>query len=162
MQLHRSPRHAETRDLFARALQRIRWLLLVLLAPPVSLAAVHHRVSFADSAGVCSVLAYGAICDNRTDDAPAIQRALDDVDRCASVVVPSGRTCVSRALNISSMSSRTLDVQVCCCAVDLYRPRAPALFGLLQPSCVFVNLHSRFSLPWIELKSPAGHVLATH
>jgi hypothetical protein len=159
MQLHRSTRHAETRDLFARALQ---WLLLVLLAPSVSLAAVHQRVLFADSAGVCSVLAYGAVCDNRTDDAPAIQRALDDVDRCARVLVPSGRTCVSRALNISSMSSRTLDVQVCCCAVASYRPRAPALFGLLQPSCVCVNLHSCFSLPWIELKSPAGHVLATH
>jgi hypothetical protein len=160
MQLHRSTRHAEARDLFACALQRIQWL--VLLAPSVSLVAVHQRVPFADSADVCSVLAYGAVCDNRTDDAPAIQRALDDVDRCARVLVPSGRTCVSRALNISSMSSRTLDVQVCCCAVASYRPRAPALFGLLQPSCVCVNLHSCFSLPWIELKSPAGHVLATH
>lgn len=60
----------------------------------------------------CSVLLppYSANCDNRTDDSPSIQRALDD-GACSTVVVPAGRSCVSRALNISQMSHRALIIE---------------------------------------------------
>ena len=63
------------------------------------------------SAGSCSILAYGALCDNASDDAPHIQRALDDEAACASVLVPAGRACVSRALNVSRMSGRALVIE---------------------------------------------------
>lgn len=53
---------------------------------------------------------FNALCDNATDDAPAIQAALDD-SSCNTVVIPASRRCVSRALNISQMSSRALSIQ---------------------------------------------------
>lgn len=65
------------------------------------------------AAGVCDVMAapYSARCDNATDDAPAIQRALDNAAQCATVVVPAGRSCVSRSLSVRGMSGRTLLVE---------------------------------------------------
>ena len=65
----------------------------------------------AAAAASCSVLAFGAACDDASDDAPHIQRALDDVASCAAVVIPAGRSCVSRALNVSRMSGRALLVK---------------------------------------------------
>ena len=63
------------------------------------------------AAAACSVLDYGAACDGAADDAPHIQRALDDAARCGTVLVPAGHRCVSRALNVSAMSGRALLIQ---------------------------------------------------
>ena len=61
------------------------------------------------SGGVCDVTAppYSAPCDNVTDAAPHLQRALDD-PACATVLIAAPLPCVSRALNLSAMSHRTL------------------------------------------------------
>ena len=59
---------------------------------------------------VCDVTAapYSARCDNATDAAPAIQRALDD-GACSTVLIPpTPLPCLSRALNVSRMSGRAL------------------------------------------------------
>jgi polygalacturonase len=84
-------------------------LTLSAAAAAAAAAAASSASSSSAAAAACSVLAYGARCDNRTDDAPAIQRALDDA-ACAAVVVPAGSACVSRALNVSRMSGRALTV----------------------------------------------------
>lgn len=75
------------------------WRLLLLSA----LSALAHGDA------VCSVTQppFGALCNNRSDDAPAIQRALDDAS-CTTVLISAALPCVSRALNLSSMSGRTL------------------------------------------------------
>ena len=71
--------------------------VLLILVPP------------ARSGRLCDITKapYAAICDNATDDGAAIQRALNDRS-CSTVNVPKGVSCVSRALNISAMSGRTL------------------------------------------------------
>ena len=81
--------------------------LVVCLATATSLALPATPSSSHDS--VCSVASYGAVCDNQTDDSAALQRVLDD-PTCAVVQVASPRHCVSKALNISLMSGRTLQI----------------------------------------------------
>jgi polygalacturonase len=84
----------------------------------------------------CSVLSYGARCDNATDDAPAIQRALDNA-ACSSVVIPAGRACVARALNISRMTDRTLLVEG-----DLVVWRDPATYRTTAATNMFLSATS--------------------
>ncbi len=64
----------------------------------------------APSPGDCSIVAYGAHCDGKTDDSAYIQKALDDAN-CVIVTVPSPLECVSRALNLSLMSGRSLVIE---------------------------------------------------
>lgn len=80
-----------------------RALLLALLALALGPA------SGAAPSGVCDVTQppYSARCDNATDAAPAIQRALNDAT-CAAVLIAAPLPCVSRALNLSAMSGRAL------------------------------------------------------
>ena len=87
------------------------------------------------SGALCSVVSppYSAVCDNRTDDRPAIQRALDDA-ACADVVVPAGRACVSRALNLSSMSGRALLVDG-----ELVVWREPASYSQTKHNQMFLS-----------------------
>jgi polygalacturonase len=59
---------------------------------------------------VCDIMDHGAKCDNQTDDSAAIQQVLDNT-RCTVVRVPAPYNCVSRALNISHMSWRTLRIE---------------------------------------------------
>lgn len=64
------------------------------------------------SARTCAVTdaPFNAVCDNATDDATAIQAAIDD-SSCDIVTIPASHACVSRALNISQMSSRALSIE---------------------------------------------------
>jgi polygalacturonase len=78
------------------------------MVPLVFLAtAVHAAV--ASAVGLCDVTMapFFAKCNNVTDDHAAIQTALNDRS-CSTVRVPKGVACVSRALNISAMSGRSL------------------------------------------------------
>jgi hypothetical protein len=74
------------------------------------------------TAAICSISSYGARCDNATDDSVAIQRALDDYS-CATVFLPAGASCVSRALNLTRMSNRALQI-----AGDLIIWRDPSTY----------------------------------
>ena len=85
-------------------------------------------------AAACSVLDYGAACDDAADDAPHIQRALDDAAACAAVVIPAGRRCVSRALNVSRMSGRALLVEG-----DLVVWRDPKTYPTSRSTNMFVS-----------------------
>jgi len=49
---------------------------------------------------MCSVLLFGAMCDNATDDTLAIQRALDACNYTGSVSLPAGRCCLSFPLTL--------------------------------------------------------------
>lgn len=73
--------------------------------PSLSAGIVPHSQAL-----ICNIESYGAACDG-TDDAPHIQRALND-PQCATVLVPAPRLCVSRALNISLMSGRSLLIEM--------------------------------------------------
>jgi polygalacturonase len=48
----------------------------------------------------CSVLRFGAVCDNRTDDTLAIQQTLDACNYSGTVSLPAGRTCLSFPLEM--------------------------------------------------------------
>ena len=76
---------------------------------------------------------FNAKCDNNTDDSPSIQQALNTLS-CVVVVVPSLRTCVSRALNISQMSHRTLSIQG-----ELVIWRNPATYSLTKSNNMFIS-----------------------
>ena len=104
---------------------------------PILLLVASDVAAAASSAGRCSVLAYGAACDNATDDAPAIQHALDDAAACAAVVVPAGRSCVSRALNVSRMSGRSLLVEG-----DLVIWRDPSSYSRTKHNNMFISATS--------------------
>jgi hypothetical protein len=64
----------------------------------------------ASSGTICDITVHGAKCDDVSDDSEAIQRLLDNTS-CTVVRVPAPRKCVSRALNISRMSHRTLRIE---------------------------------------------------
>lgn len=81
----------------------MRVLALVAL---VALAAAHVCAG----AVICNVLARGAKGDNVTDDRAALQGALDD-RTCDEVLLPAPFAFVSRALNLSLMSFRTLRIE---------------------------------------------------
>ena len=104
-----------------RAKKRLRLLLPLLLV----VAAVTTEP--------CSITSYGARCDNSTDDAPAIQRALDDVASCPTVLIPAAHSCVSRALNLTRMSGRSLLI-----AGDLIIWRTPSTYK--RPGDTKVNM----------------------
>ena len=59
------------------------------------------------SAGTCDVTARGAVGDGKTEDTIVLQAALDD-SACDTVLLPSPGTFLSRALNLSSASGKTL------------------------------------------------------
>ena len=92
--------------------------ILAAVACASSTAAAHGQLPVpdavrrrdADGGAVCDVMMHGAKCDDKTDDSSAIQSALDDA-RCTTVRVPAPHKCVSRSLNISRMSGRTLRIE---------------------------------------------------
>ena len=87
---------------------------------------------------VCSILSYGAKCDNSSDDSPFIQLALDDLS-CTSVLVPAPHMCVSRCLNLSSMSSRALLIES---GAQLIVWRTPETYSLTHANNMFLSATS--------------------
>jgi polygalacturonase len=103
-------------------------LLLALLLGPASGAA---------PSGVCDVTQppYSARCDNATDAAPAIQRALDD-PACAAVLIAAPLPCVSRALNLTAMSGRALLIAP---GSELAAWRDPRTYSLTAHNSMFLS-----------------------
>ena len=93
----------------------------VLLSASCAPASLPPRAASAASTCVVTSPPYGARCDNVTDDHVAIQRALDDAASCGTVLIPAGAACLSRSLNLTAMSGRTLLI-----AGELVAWRAPA------------------------------------
>ena len=74
----------------------------------VSLIAVAcASVTVAVKLSPCDVTQRGAVGDNRTEDTAALQAVLDDVT-CSPVILPAPGAFLSRALNLSAMSGRSL------------------------------------------------------
>jgi polygalacturonase len=94
--------------------------------------------AWCEAGAVCDVTSarFGGKCDNVTDDAPAIQRALFDPS-CTTVLISARLPCVSRALNLSLMSGRTLLVET-----DLAIWRDPKTYSLTLHNNPFLSAPS--------------------
>lgn len=89
----------------------IDWELTVtMLSGLLQCALLIATASAARAPGPCLVTSRGAVGDNKTDDTVALQAVLDDVS-CSSVIFPAPLAFLSRALNLSAMSNRTLLIE---------------------------------------------------
>ena len=90
------------------------------------------------SSSPCDVTKYGAVGDNKTEDTRALQLVLDNTS-CSPVVLPAPGAFLSRALNLSLMSGRTLLIEA---GAELVVWRDPKTYSTTAANNMFLSANS--------------------